>query len=155
MFGQRRKPSSSTVKLTARKGSSRYFLSNDNEADIRVGFMNRSELGNLPLDTSRKNKPVCFERANRIDAFGKKGIHYFSAAVPTIAQEKRGNRGFREFRCNITRDLNFGPRFVIQDHRIVQDDPVKMTVFKAHSAKRGVRLSRRVLSWCNHQKYPL
>lgn len=89
-------------------------FANGNEADFRGSFMDkRSELGNLLLDTSWKNKSVCFERTNRIEALGKKGIHYFCAAVPTIAQEKRGSRSFREFLYNITRDLNFGPRFVI------------------------------------------
>lgn len=58
-------------------------------------------------------EPVCFERTNRIEALGQKGIHYFGTAVPTIAQEKRGGRSFREFRCNITRDLDFGSGFVI------------------------------------------
>ena len=67
---------------------------------------------------------VCSDGSNGVKAFFDKGIHECYRCIPTVTQKIGINMRKRKRLCNILYHLYLGFRFLVQDHGVIQDDPV-------------------------------
>lgn len=62
--------------------------------------------------------------ANGLETFLRKSSHQVIRYVPTVAEEMRSIWWSRPLLSNAPDNLNFGTRFIIQQHRVVQRESI-------------------------------